>query len=913
MLSVARVSVHQGRHYYTRDNYYANETGVEQSAWWGEGARLLGLDGKVDARAFQALLEGYDPSRNHVLSGRRIEKNHRAGLDMTFSAPKSVSLAALVGGNADLEAAHHMAVETALSVIQERYAMARSGGPQDRKIEVTGNLVVARFSHDTSRSKDPQLHTHCVAINTTRRADGKWRALYDDNIFDESKLLGMIYQDALLREVRRLGYEVSLNRDGTFEVVGYSQEQREAFSKRYLELKEAGLDGHRKEDRAEKLRRRSPKGPEIPRGELLEQWQKEAQGVGIKAHPAPAVRPARELTEDERRRAALELVRSSATHNTERDVAFRREKLEAFALEKGLGRISWEDLQAGIKAAEASGLLLSTRDGRLTTAEALRLETEMTAMLRAGAGRFQPISSPGVIRELVEDGPGRELSPGQKEAVTLTLSTEDQFVAWQGVAGAGKTFALSRLRPLAEAAGLAVKGFAPSAEAAKVLEGETGIETQTVAAHLVQTAQRAGAAAGKSQGSRRELWFVDEAGLLSSRDAKALMAKARAEGARVIFVGDRRQLSGVEAGNPFKLLQEKGIATAHLTESRRQKRALLKESVALLAQGLAREGLTKLRNLVKEFRKEETRTANAAREYLVASKAERDETLVVAGTNRERQEITRQIRDGLKAEGSLAKETSVEVLRTKDLTREELAYAAHFAKGDVVVFHKSYKKAALTKGEQYEVAAADVEQNVVTLRDGRGRELTFDPKKLTRKNLYGRETLELAEGDLLKWTKNDHAEGRRNGQEFRIRRIEEGRAEIEYKGGVRAEIDLRRPVHLDHNYVTTTYSSQGKTKDRVVIATDRTFGKEAMYVALSRARYDVKVFTEDKENMVALAERSTAKLTAEELLAPLEAAREKLRLELADKAPELAPTPAEGLRQAPREVTAPRLSRGPRI
>jgi conjugative relaxase-like TrwC/TraI family protein len=887
MLSVARVSTHQGRHYYTRDNYYSKGEGVEHSAWWGEGARALGLEGQVEASDFQALLEGYDPSKNHVLSGRRLETNHRAALDLTFSAPKSVSLAALVGGNLELEVAHQTAVETALKVAESRYAQARAGNQRDRRIEVTGNLVVARFQHDTSRAKDPQLHTHCVVINTTHRSDGRWRALYDDDLHDQSKLLGLVYQDALLREVRRLGFKTSLNGDGTFEIEGYSEAQKEAFSKRYRQIKEAGLAGHRKEDREAKLRQRTAKGPEIPRAELQEAWRAEAEAVGIKEHPGPSLRPGSEESETARQKASLAAIRSSAAHNTERDVAFRRERLETFAMANNLGAVSWQGLQRGIEAAKASGELVSAKDGRFTTAAALRLEADITAALAAGTGQFEPICQPAAVQTLLsaED----TLTAGQKEAVGLTLSSRDQFIAWQGVAGAGKTFALSRLRPAAEAAGLHVKGFAPSAEAAKVLAEEGGIEAQTVAAHLAQGPKP------PPRDQARELWFVDEAGLLASRDTRDLMDKARIEGARVVFVGDRRQLSGVEAGNPFKLLQKKGIATAHLSESRRQKEKTLKEGVDLIAQGEVAGGLKKLGGFIHEFKKEETRAAHVAREYLSASVEERRRMLLIAGTNRERREIATKVRDGLKAEGSLDGATTVKILRSKDLTREELAYAHSFRPGDIVVFHKTYRSAPIIKGEKYEVVSTDKDRNLLTLKDRDGRESTLDPRRLTRKNAYAQEDLEIATGELMKWTKNDHGAGRRNGQEFRVTKIEEGRAEIQYKTGERAEIDLKESLHVDHNYVTTTYSSQGKTSDHVLIATDHTFTKEAMYVALSRARHGVQIFTENKEQMAARAETSRSKLTAEELLAPLHEARLKVEQEKAAREPVQAPELSEAI------------------
>ena len=285
MMSLAHVGLRHGQNYYRQDNYYSASHHNENSSWFGRGAARLGLKVGVDNKDFASLLSGKTPDGKPLLSTRRTRHTgeQRAGLDMTFSAPKSVSLAALVGGDERLEEAHRRAVTAALRVVEDRYSLTRRGGHEYRRSEVAGNLIVAQFHHDTSRAKDPQMHTHCVAINAVQRSDGEWWSLLNDGIFSNSKLLGLIYKNHLAYEVQNLGYRVLIQSDGSFEIEGYSRAQLFFFSKRREQILAEGGVTPETARRAVK-RNRAAKGRELPRTELTECWQREARELGI-SHP----------------------------------------------------------------------------------------------------------------------------------------------------------------------------------------------------------------------------------------------------------------------------------------------------------------------------------------------------------------------------------------------------------------------------------------------------------------------------------------------------------------------------------------------------------------------------------------------------------------------------------------------------
>ena len=855
MLSLSRVTARQGQSYDAQENYYTQDRTVENSEWQGIGAERLGMRGRVVARDFQKLLEGVAPGAKQRLNadGDTVSLGRRAGIDLTFSAPKSVSVAALVGCDARLEEAHREAVSFALSIAEERYSVTRTGNRNSRREEVAGNIIAAKFHHDTSRQKDPQMHTHCVVINAVQRADGEWRSLHNDAIFNNPKLLGLIYQNELGRRVRDLGYAIEVKSNGTFEIAGYTEKQLEIFSKRREQLEAMGVENQLQARTAVK-RDRPNKGRDIPRDKLMNTWLKEANEVAL-SHPIPK----QELAQKEIKGALdmREVVRVSARHSSEKDVSFRREQLERFALESHLGEVSWNKLQQEFVMAEKMGAVVRNEQTLWTTEEAILREKRILDSLQNGKNACAPILE-NALEVIAKKHP--ELGKGQAEAVSLTLQNRDQFFAWQGVAGAGKTYAMKVVREFAAETGTPLRGFAPSAEAAKVLEKESGIMAQTVAGCLAESL-------GRTNNRKGEVWIVDEAGLLSARDCERMMQRAQILGARIAFVGDTRQLSAVEAGNPFRLMQRNGIETASLTESRRQKNEHLKKSVDLMANGMAKEALANLTGQLVELKRESTRAKYITKEYMTLNVEAREKTLILAGTNRERAVITDSIRAQLKADNLLGNSKLVMRLKAKDMSREEMTTAAKFSVGDELVFHQAQRRMGIQNNERCEVVKIDESCNALTLKKPDGKLASMALAEHRDCFLvYEKQELEVACADKLKWTRNDRKHDIRNGEECSLIAAEGDVLRLQKSDGKIIERRASEPMHIDHNYVHTVFSSQGKTCDRVLISVDQTFGQEAMYVALSRARFEVKIITPNKEEMLTTISQSRAKLSALEVV-----------------------------------------------
>ena len=371
----------QGASYYERNGYYAKDDPAhrEASAWAGKGADALGLAGPVDPDAFTAILEGRVPGGPHLgKRGKDGQIHHRPGRDVTLSAPKSVSLLALIGGDKRIVAAHDRAVKTTLGWIEKNAvttrmqdkatgAMVRSGGQ---------NMVAATFRHDTSRNLDPQLHTHCVIANMVQGGDGKWRTMVNDGLYRNKMAIGAIYRAELAEGLARLGYEIErTHADGRFEIAGVSRDAIEAFSTRRAEIEAAmaardqgaSIDNPKLADRAALLTRARKR--DVDKGELRHVWSRQAAELGFSPETVfdrARDREAETSTWGKVERGALlagkeyfvtDAVNWAVEHLGEREAVFSHADLLAVALAYEPGSATVEEVEWTAEVLEQDGRL----------------------------------------------------------------------------------------------------------------------------------------------------------------------------------------------------------------------------------------------------------------------------------------------------------------------------------------------------------------------------------------------------------------------------------------------------------------------------------------------------------------------------------------------------------------------------
>lgn len=892
--------------YYEADDYYA-DGGISPSEWHGEGARALGLSGEVNRETFRAILDGTLPHGQQLGTMREGKLQHRPGWDVTMSAPKSLSIMAEVAGDRRLIGAHANAVKAALAYVERHAAATLIRTPGGVERHTTDNLVIASFRHDTSRAQDPQLHTHNVIMNMTQDAEGNWRSLEPRALYQLQKAIGAVYRQELAVGVRALGYAIEQGKDSLFEIKGVPAAVIRAFSERAAQvearLAERGqtrATASAEEKQIAALDTREAK-QNLERGELVANWRAEADAAGFGKDAREALVAASKVAAANSENgsalaaqgqiAAHQAVALAAANLGERQSVFAAAELEKEAGRYGLGRVTAAQISAAVARAQGDGALvprtfLDKRGAEFagfTTAENIVHERQLLRLEAEGRGAAAPVLSAkqaasAVARaELRSDHPWNE---GQRAATRALLTSSHRVTGLQGYAGTAKTTTvLATFAREAQARGVALTALAPTASAAQTLGDALGQRGETVARQLARNS------ASLSGG----LWIVDEASLLSARDMAALLGLAADSKARVVLVGDVKQLGSVGAGAAFAQLQSAGMATARLDNVVRQTNFATREAVLASIEGDARKALDALDRgggkIITHGSQGERFTA-IAKAYAALDSSERARTLVIEPSRDGRDVLTADIRRELAAAGVLSgPAVTMESLVAKNLSRIEARDPANYAPGDTVRFLRDYADKGVTRGAAYRVERIDPDKAAISLKAADGSAVDWRLRQwgAGKVEVFEPKTMELQSGDRVQFTRNDREAGRINGLRGTITGIDPERqqATIALANGREQRFDFTDPsdAHLRHAYVQTAHAAQGQTAERVLIHADsrsaNLVDQKMLYVALSRAKSEAIVVTDDKSRLIrAIHERAGEKQTAMEVSAP-EAAKTK--------------------------------------
>ncbi|SCC94401.1 Conjugative relaxase domain protein [Thiomonas sp. X19] len=503
MISRSAISSPQGASsYYTSQaraaEYYSGE--AVPSAWSGAAAAAMGLSGKVDPQALTNILQGRvierDPATGEARErqlGRVVhgEHQHRAGQDFTISAPKSVSLEALVHGRDEALQAHRNAVAEALKYLEDHASQSRIRG----EYVATDGLAIATFEHVSTRAQDPQLHTHALIANVTFH-NGRAYSLSNEKLLEHRSAADAVYHNTLSRELQKAGYQITHNRDGHVEIAGYTRDHLRDFSQRSQEIERAlaarGLTRDSSSAEARNIAALSTRSakelPEV-RAAHIDRWQAQAQALGIKAAQLDPGTTRETLSQQTPQEAARQAVDAAKAHLTEREFVMRPQDLYQQAARFSAGTTTQAALEKEIERQVRGGELLRDASGRLTTAEAIASEKRMDASLQAGKGMHESVMTPREFDHALQDFEQRKgfvLSDEQRAAARMILTGDDRFQGVQGLAGTGKTTMLELVREAAEAKGWSIVGHSNGSEQAAKMEQESGIRSTTTAAHLLE-------------------------------------------------------------------------------------------------------------------------------------------------------------------------------------------------------------------------------------------------------------------------------------------------------------------------------------------------------------------------------------------------------------------------------------------
>src|SRR5271168_929620 len=864
-LSAGQAQTYHQAEFTAKEQNYWSQRGVIAGEWQGRLAGQFGLAGTVSAEDFAKLSQGQHPQTGEQLvrqrasyeyqdaDGKRIKTmEHRAGWDATFSAPKSVSLTALVGGDERVREAHRESVRVALDQL-ERYTQARIGG--NHPAETTGKFIAAKFEHDTARPVDgyvaPHLHTHVVIFNMTERADGETRALQERGFFQSQQFATAIYQSELTYRVRQLGYEITTGRSSAPEIKGYTQEYLDASSPRSQQIREYLERTRRSGKEAAEIAAhatRDRKEIHSPR-EVMAAHRKLAADFG---HQAEAVvRAAHERCQHQEKPVnSFERVRESVTFsrdkNFEREAVVDERALIRDGLRRGMGEITHAQVRANLDARVASGefQIVERSQGipsrQFTTAKTIEAEHEILRRMREGQNHVEPVLSRSQAIAVADHH--QHLNRTQRSVVEDVLSSSDHIQGIQGFAGAGKTTTLAAIRGAAEGQGYQVEGFAPTSRAARQLN-EAGIEAGTLQGFLVR-------GVNPDLREQKHFYLIDESSLASTNQMREFLSRLDPND-RVLLVGDIRQHQGVEAGRPFEQLQEAGMRTATLDDIVRQKDPALKSAVELLASGQIPAALESLQRQgrIREIPDSEERIRAMARSYIESPA----NTLIVSPDNASRHELNTAVRQELKATGAVASEDhSFRVLvQRQDMTGAERSWANHYEINDIIRYTRGSKPIGIGAGAYASVVAITPSANQLTVEKANGELATYDPRRLTGVSVYQQIEREFSVGERIQFTAPDKSLSVANRDMATIEAIRaDDRLSIRLDNNRQIEFNPNEHRHLDHGYAVTSHSPQGLTAERVLIQADTKVHPDLLnsrfaYVSISRASHEATLFTDD--------------------------------------------------------------------
>jgi conjugative relaxase-like TrwC/TraI family protein len=885
-MTIEDAGAYYRQHYSTVGEYYApgEEPTIGQAL--GEGAAALGLQGGISAEQFEALLRGLDPASGTMLRPKPTGGGpERAGWDVTLSPPKSISIQALVAGDTRLIEADRQA---AISAIQEAEACALARRRGGKEWVQTANLVAVMFEHHDARESlsgehgpMPQLHHHTFITNLTRTADGQWRGLDPKEIYKARRFIDAVYMTELANRVQAIGYQIERRSDGAFELAGFTRQQIEAFSERRHDIQQLMVENGITDPRSQAARQFGTQGRKAKREHDPEVLKAErealaaAHGIRLDHHPLQPVRQA--VKADEQAGESLDF---AIRHTTARQAVVDHRDIAAAALRHGLGRTDLAHVRAAIATHQQSRNLFAGGRSYLhpldtyTTREMIGLERQNLALVRDHMKLGRPVagitirsavdgsrSSTGAP-EVREWAAARGLLADQADAAVLTLTTPQWASAIEGFAGTSKTTTVGAVREFAEGQGWTVRGFGTTSGSVNALSA-AGIDSRTIARSL---------ASPLPPRTSCELWVIDESSLLASRAMNQLLQLAQARGVeRLVFVGDQRQHLAIEAGRPLRQFLEDNLAVARLTTIRRQRDPELRRAVELAAAGQIPETIELLRsqNRVVEVPQAASRYDRIAAAYLNAHEAG-ERCLVVAPAHDERKALNQAIRDMLVKHGHVAtigQEHSILVPR--DLTPAQLQHVQSYREGDVLYIRRGSKRQGIANGAYLTVAAVNAQS--LTVQADRGGQFEFRPDTLKGVQVYTSETRTIAIGDRLQWREPDNARRIANGQYATITALNPQAIEVRLDHGRQVALARADARKVDLGYASTSHAAQGATVDRVLVNIDSSRGPQLVndrmcYVAISRARLDARIYTDDEQRMRRAVARTQEKEMALDLV-----------------------------------------------
>ena len=696
------------------EDYYV-DGGEPRGVWWGDGAEQLGLTGTVQSQTFRNILKGKSPDGKNKLVQNAGRPDRRAAFDLTFSVPKSVSIALATADEQlakQIDQACDAASKKAFEAVQELCGFTRRGGAG--RLSERGNLVAAVFRHETARGlegnvPDPNLHYHMVLCNLAVREDGS-TGTFDGRMLFRRQMkmaLGALFRTELSRQLEQIGLATHRPENDRgrkvswFELKAVPKKVIQAFSKRRGQivewLKKHDQSGAKAAERAALSTRQNKS--HFSRSDLRKAWRALAAKLGmgskgLRKDNVTRFPPDSRIGAAQAVERALEHVINERGHFTETDL-LRYSAQEAQCHQVGSEQIIAAVRESLTKGMEIIPLQIVNGERRYTTQEVLDLEKRLFDSAERSIEDKQHMIVADELAKIIQQH--ETLKPEQAEAIRHITGRPGRIQCVNGMAGTGKTFMLGVANQAWQAAQLEVIGTALAAKAAQFLQEGSGIESTHIHRLLWELKNN------KRVLTDRTVLIVDEAGMIGTRMMGELVSLTEKSNSKLVLVGDHRQLQAIEFGAPFRGIAER-IGVAELQEISRQRKRWAREAVTELATGQSESALKKYadRGLLKISDDRdlaiEQLVTDWKRDFLKGT-----DTRIFSGTRLETVNVNRMCQRVLVEEGKLSS-------AFVQAGRYQLRV------GDRIVITRNNAALMVRNGTQGEVVGIDTDRNEVQVK-----------------------------------------------------------------------------------------------------------------------------------------------------------------------------------------------------
>lgn len=845
----------------SKADYYINEQEMN-GRFRGKLAKRLGLENEIVERdVFHNLCDNINPKTGENLTPRTVE-NRRVGYDISFHCPKSVSILHAFGDGDEVLNAFRKSVHDTMREIEvDMQTRVRvQGQNHDRD---TGELLWTDFVHQTARptknfAGDPHLHCHCFTFNSTWDSiEQRFKAGQFHNIKKDMPWYQARFQKRLADNIAKLGYGIRKT-DKSFEVATVPQTAIDHFSKRTNAIgqtaKELGITDPKELDELG-ARTRGKKQSAMTMNELKKEWRQQLTDEGIDATQKGEA-PTLLKTPDPKRSIDHALSHAFARKSVERE---RRILAESYLHAIDTKGISLDELDAQFKSDDRVFSVPDGKENLCTTIPVQEQEKRMVSMAKEMRSNAFPLV------EHFDSIQFNNLNGEQVVAVRHILKSNDQLLMIRGGAGTGKTTMMKTAVNEIEKTGKAVFAFAPTADASRDLLRSEGFETAETVARLLRDVEL------QDKIQDQVIW-VDEAGMLGTQDMADILQLGQELNAKVILTGDPRQHTAVQRGDALRILRQvAGVPIPSVNRIYRQKGQAYREAVEAISEGNISSGFDKLDKLGSIIELESKDVVQQLADDYLKANSENRTALVISPTNEQARLVTEGIREQLKETGTLGKKdlpfTRLKNLYLSDAQKQDWR---SYSKGQVVQLHQNMP--GLKKGSR--AVVEEVRQESVKISQG-GTSFDLDLARPGDFDVYRSFEIQLSKGDRLRITKNSFD---LNGKRLNNGKILEV-VSFDRQGNIRLKTPNRKNEatyeiskahgNLNHAYCITSYASQGKTYDRVLIAQpSATFPASNMkqfYVSVSRGREAVKIYTDDKQDLLQTIHQEGDRMSVHEL------------------------------------------------